>query len=163
MTWTILSNIIDFYHQSNRHIDLFSDISFSDSRIQQSQVDSAKLMIVKMCLWCISDQQWRFLLTYFRWFYRDEGKWWWRKNITAISSLLEQSQIQGCLVSDEEWEIIRIIDKRQRNELWIQGVLKENVATRMRVRKSTGIAAEVWVQTSDAARTKTRKKNACRQ
>lgn len=34
--------------------------------------------------------------------------------ITATSPLLEQSQVQGRLVSDEEWEIIRIVGKRQR-------------------------------------------------
>lgn len=34
--------------------------------------------------------------------------------ITIISSLLEQSQIQERLISNEEWEIIKIVDKRKK-------------------------------------------------
>lgn len=35
------------------------------------------------------------------------------QNTAITSPLLQQSQVQGSLVSDEQWEIIRIVDKRQ--------------------------------------------------
>ena len=84
-------------------------------------------------------------------------------NTTITSPLPERSQVQGSLVSDEEWEIKRIVDKRQSEKGYEYKVCwKKTWLPESELGNAQELLQEFESQTSSTSRRRTRKNDPCR-
>lgn len=84
-------------------------------------------------------------------------------NTTITSPLPERSQVQGSLVSDEEWEIKRIVDKRQSGKGYEYKVCwEETWLPECELENAQELLREFESQMSSTSRRRTGKNGTCR-